>query len=276
MRRYNVILPVILTLCCSAAGSGRLLAQDVPPPPPPPIPTSAPFPPGNIRPTLLDFITGQPVSYRMQVASTPKLLRPPFCNQPLNQPKGLASAIKAQQLDVKNRVKAVRFLGQQDCMDPGTAEEGKPPQPGKTQKVLMATMESDPSEVVRYEAVLALENQLSRGPCAKAKRNSRGRFENCLGCCNEEVLKRLSARAYDMDPHNCPVEPSARVRQAAIHALSICCDPNTSTVPVTDAGVNPNGNPNGGQNGVNLESVPAPVPVDEGQPIPVPVPETKP
>lgn len=230
MPSLRTVLPMFISMCCVACSSGSLFAQGAPPV----AGRSAPFPPGNIRPTLLDFVTGQPVSYRMQVASTPKLMRPPFADQPLDQPKGLAYKIKAEQCDVKNRVKAVRFLGQQDCMDPGTAVAGEPPKPGKTQKVLIATMQSDPSEVVRYEAVKAIENQLSRGPCSKIKRTSRGRYENCLGCCNEEVLTALSARAYDTDPHGCPIEPSERVRQAAADALAVCgIDCNVGPIPDT-------------------------------------------
>lgn len=252
MPSLRAVFPMFIAMCCVACSTGTLFAQGAPAAAA--VGRSAPFPPGNIRPTLLDFVTGQPISYRMQVASTPKLMRPPFADQPLDQPKGLAYKIKAEQVDVKNRVKAVRFLGQQDCMDPGTAVAGEPPKPGKTQKVLIATMQSDPSEVVRYEAVKALENQLSRGPCGKIKRTSRGRYENCLGCCNEEVLTALSARAYDTDPHGCPIEPSERVRQAAADALAVCgIDCNVGPIPDT---MNQD-------NGIKTDEVPIPQQIQE-------------
>lgn len=244
MPKLRMILPMFLSLCCVAGSAGSAFAQTAAPA----IERSAPFPASNIRPTLFDFVTGLPLSYRAQVAATPKLMRPAFADQPIDKPKGLAYKIKAEQVDVKNRVKAVRFLGQQDCLDANSVQAGKPPQPSAAQDVLIKTMQGDPSEVVRYEAVLALENQLSRGPCAKVKRTNRGRYENCLGCCNETVLTALSQRAYDTDPAGCPIEPSERVRQAAINAMTVCgidcnvgpvADPasNAIQVPSVEPGV---------------------------------------
>lgn len=237
MTSLRTVLPLFLSLYCVAGSTGNLFAQAK---------LSPAFPPGNIRPTLLDFITGQPVSYNMQVASTPKLMRPPFTEQPLDKPKGLAYKIKAEQCDVKNRVKAVRFLGQQDCVDPRPAVDpnqpvtAEPQAPGETQKALIGAMETDPSEVVRYEAVKALHNQLTRGPNGKIKRVNMGRYENCLGCCNQTVLNALSDRAYALDKYNCPVEPSARVRKAAIEALTACgIDCNVG--PVADPNFNGEG-----------------------------------
>ena len=208
----------MLVTCCLFGGAADLSAA------PPEL--SPAFPPSQLRPSLGDFITGMPLSYKMQVARTPKLMRPPFAAQPVDTPKGLACKIKAQQCDVKNRVKAVRFLGTQDCLDANSAVavDGKPaqPQPSEAQKILIDTMNSDPSEVVRYEAVKALQVQLSRDPCKREKRNDRGRFDGCLGCCNAIVLEALSKRAYEKDAFDCFVEPSARVRNAAIQAMAIC------------------------------------------------------
>jgi hypothetical protein len=242
------VLPVALSLFCVAGIVGNAHAQSMsvlnPQPAAPGF--SAPFPPSQVRPTLLDFVTGMPLSYRAQVAATPKLLRPAFANQPVTSPKGLASSIKAQQLDVKNRVKAVRFLGEQDCIDgtfqPVSGEEPPPkvaPKPSDAQMVLIKTMQTDPSEVVRYEAVLALENMLKRGPCGKGhnKKANRGKYENCLGCCNEIVMTALSDRAYKSNDLGCPLEPSERVRNAAIHALGVCgidCYPGTAPTAVPD------------------------------------------
>lgn len=172
-----------------------------------------PFAPPPIQPTLLDFVTGLPLAYNAKVMATNPLLRPPFANQPLNSPKGLASSIKANQLDAKNRIKAAKFLGQQDCVK----EEGATP-------ALLALLTKDPVERVRYEAALALKNQLSRGPGTRMSRKEKQRYEACRGCCNEKVLNELSKVAYGVDDFNCPVEPSKRVRKAAIAAMACCGD----------------------------------------------------
>ena len=242
MASPRVVLPLFVAVCCLTGSAGNLFAQ------PEAIDgKSPPFPPGNIRPTLLDFVTGMPISYRMQVASTPKLMRPPFAGQAVDKPKGLAYMIKADQVDVKNRVKAVRYLGKQDCMLPGTVTE--PPKPSDAQVVLIKTMQSDKSEVVRYEAVKALENQLSRGPCGTIKRANFGRYENCLGCCNAKVLTALSDRAYGADAAGCPLEPSERVREACIQALAVCgidCNYGPAPMPIID----------GGENGIETKEIP--------------------
>jgi len=210
-------LAICFATCGVMSWAGSVLAQAQPIPE-----KSAPFPPSQIRPTLLDFVTGMPISYKAQVLATPKLLRPPFAGQSTQTAKGLAAVIKAEELDVKNRVKAVRYLGKQDCLDADSAVAGKPPKPSKATQTLVDVMNTDRSEIVRFEAVQALEEQMVRG-CKDPKAKNRGRFENCLGCCHESVLTAVSERAYGVDDYGCPKEPSERVRTAAIHLLEVCC-----------------------------------------------------
>ena len=64
----------------------------------------------------------------------------------------MAAGIRAVQLDVPNRIKAAAYLGTVDCVTYPQA-----------QTMLIATMQEDPSEEVRYEAVMALRMMLSRG-----------------------------------------------------------------------------------------------------------------
>ena len=79
-------------------------------------PAPAPaFNPAPIKPTLVDFLTGMPVTHSMQVMATPKLLRPGFAGEMDNTAKGLASKIKAKEVDVPKRVKAAKYLGKVDC-----------------------------------------------------------------------------------------------------------------------------------------------------------------
>ena len=118
---------------------------------PPPAP---PFTSPDIKPTFFDWITAHPVALAKKIKLTDPLLKPPFAAAPPGSLKGLAAGIRAAQLDVPNRVKAVQYLGTVDCVAYPDA-----------QKVLIATMEEDPSEEVRYEAVMALRNMLTRGCC---------------------------------------------------------------------------------------------------------------
>ena len=191
-----------------------------------------------------------------------RLLKPPFHNAPEDTPKGLASKIRARELDVKNRVKAVEYLEELDCT---VFPEAK--------LVLVDTMLNDDWEPVRYEAAKGLRNMLSRhscGACAEredqtdlekmlvgdrdkeARRINRDRKHrlhgakrcgcptcqqvcqagyqpyagpapcHCSGCCDEDTLNALSKVAYEMTAEGCPVEPSYRVRAMAAEAIAAC------------------------------------------------------
>ena len=221
-----------------------------------------PFEQPAIQPTLLDFVTGQPVSQRMKVKQTDPLLRPPFRDQPVDSAKGLAAKIRAMELDVCNRVQAIRYLGTLDCIAFPEAQEQ-----------LIEAMLNDKFELVRYEAALALTDMLcvdederekrhaiycDPDPRGKGKRDKckacapkhpcltaclkkipfikkhvqpggkDGRFETgydacrCNTCCNEDVLNALAKVAYDKRDNGCFVEPSARVRAQAKAAIKCC------------------------------------------------------
>jgi hypothetical protein len=57
-------------------------------------------------------------------------------------------------------------------------------------------------------------------------------------CCNKKIVLRLAEMAYERDDSGCPLEPSARVREAAAKALHICC-PSTAPVVIEEAEVTP-------------------------------------
>lgn len=191
-----------------------------------------------------------------------RLLKPPFHNAPEDTPKGLASKIRARELDVKNRVKAVEYLEELDCT---VFPEAK--------LVLVDTMLNDDWEPVRFEAAQGLRNMLARHSCGacserkdqtdlekklvgdrekeakKINRDRKQRLHNasrcgcqtcqsvcqtgfqeysgaapchCSGCCDEDTLNALSKVAYEMTAEGCPVEPSYRVRSMAAKAIAAC------------------------------------------------------
>ena len=229
-----------------------------------PIPPSPEFVPPDIKATKADARTAKPIAVMKKLAKTNPLLRPPFAAAPVDTLKGMASGIKAVELDAPNRVLAVQFLGTVDCATYPQA-----------QGMLIQTMQEDPIEEVRYEAVMALRAMLSHGcgnldteckcescdlrkkaaretekhakkskyehekprvldPYIKMTRNrikaapQERRYDCCRGCCNEKVLNALAKVAYEKDDQCCWGEPSERVRQAAAEGLCLC---TTSPAP---------------------------------------------
>ena len=210
---------------CSVAlmATGLALAADpvpvasppgvAPPFIPPPAGIAPPFVPAPVNNSLLDVVTGLPISYSMQVMATPRLLRPGFAGQPLTSAKGLASQIKAKELDVPKRVKAAKYLGKVDC-------QAFP----DSQQKLLALIEEDEFEEVRLAAAKAFKVQFSRGCDPDPSKKKQRRYDTCRGCCNNvDVLNRLAARAYECDETGCAKEPSPRVREAIAEALNCCC-----------------------------------------------------
>ncbi len=175
---------------------------------------TAPFTNPQLSPSMADFVTGVPVSRSVKSAFTNPLLREGFAGQPTNTPKGLAAAIKADQLDAKCRCKAVAFLGTVDCVDYP-----------ESQKQLVGALQNDKVEKVRYCAALAIQQQLKCGHSGPPSRKDSIRRDCCKGCCNDAIREALAEVAYGVDKDSgCPLEPSPRVRQAAADALNCCCD----------------------------------------------------
>ncbi len=235
------------------------------PPKPTPIPPSPEFAPPPILPTNPDKRTAEPKAFRKKLLKTNPLLRPPFAGEDPESLKGMASGIKAVELDAPNRILAAQFLGTVDCVTYPQAQD-----------ILIKTMQEDPIEDVRYEAVLALRALLSHGctnldtececesctarkkaaeetkkHAAKAKKlhekpkvinpdlldprrfkplkssTQKRRYDCCRGCCNDKAMNALAKVAYEADEFGCCLEPSTRVREAAVAGLSLCqCTPS--------------------------------------------------
>lgn len=165
-----------------------------------------------------------------------RLLKPPFANAEEETPKGLASKIRARELDVPNRIKAVKYLSTLDCRQFPEAKE-----------MLITVMQEDKWEEVRYAAAVGLRDMLDRHSCKDqnggdvwsqckqycsnaankvSRRETRRQQQegdcHCKNCCDEDTLNALAKTAYEMDDNGCPVEPSLRVREMAVEAIQAC------------------------------------------------------
>lgn len=127
--------------------------------------------------------------------------------------KAAAEVKQAEDL-APQKVKAIKYLAQIGC---GCYDKDQ-----KITKALLAAME-DCTEDVRLAAVRAISMAASGERCVNCKQQS---------CCNEMITEQLAKIAYELDDLGCPLEPSERVREAAIEALGICCP---GRVPVSTA-----------------------------------------
>jgi YHS domain-containing protein len=276
---HSLSVPVLMVAIMLSLGLRPAAAQAVAKTPP--------FPQPNIKPTLPDFVTARPVAEQLQIMKSDPLQRPPFADQPLDTPKGLAAKIRAEELDVKNRVKAVAYLGTVDCAAYPEA-----------QAMLIDALHNDKYEAVRYEAAKALRNMMTHGQCGSGSKKMHvhqfcGKCVNCLckclchphvskkrlptgydrcrGCCTQDAMNALAKTAYDCNDYGCPFEPSPRVREMAREALEICC-PNMaatycpSSVPAAPAQPVPT---------IPGEQMP-PMPVEEVPPTPGEIPPSPP
>jgi hypothetical protein len=199
-------------LICIAASVGSLIwfaemaAAQAPPPPP-------------ASPTLWSFLGIPQACYKINAqlfnrrGNHPGLeKKPPL--KGIADPANLKSdvpAIKAaaeikQAEDLKpQKIKAIKYLATIGC---GCYDKDK-----KVTKALLAAMD-DCTEDVRLAAVQAISTAAAGEYCSQCKERS---------CCNEEIVAQLSKIAYDHDDEGCFVEPSERVREAAVEAMGICC-----------------------------------------------------
>jgi hypothetical protein len=118
--------------------------------------------------------------------------------------KAAAEIKKAEDLK-KQKIKAIKYLATIGC--------GCYDKDGKVTNALLAAME-DCTEEVRLEAVKAIAENAEGGCCEIC---------NQRNCCSEEISEQLAKMAYELDDNGCYVEPSERVREAAMEALAICC-----------------------------------------------------
>ncbi|MCH7688875.1 MAG: hypothetical protein IH899_19695 [Planctomycetes bacterium] len=191
--------------------------------------TAPAFQAPQLSPSLGDFVTGMPLSKKLKALFTKKLLKEPFAGAAVDGVKGLASKIKAGQVDAKNRVVAIKFLGTVDCAAYPDA-----------QVMLIDSLKNDPSERVRLEAAKAIKEQFGRGKdeglsAIFTSRREKRRYDHCRGCCGEDALNALSEVAYERDETGCHLEPSERVRKEAREALTVCvscCSEQSAEMPI--------------------------------------------
>lgn len=189
------------------------------------------------------------------------LLKEPFHMSPEGEVKGLSSKIRARELDVPNRKRAIRYLKDLDCT-----------QFPESKEMLLSLLdpEAEKWEEVRFEAAKGLRDMLARHSCnpdagkngkngkdgkvpkdksadcqsgncedslwqqccdstATAKKRLRGERTkpqepacHCTSCCDADTLSKLAKTAYEMKENGCCYEPSLRVREMAVEAIKAC------------------------------------------------------
>ena len=105
-----------------------------------------------VQPTLLDKILGTQIAKKKAECKIDPLLKKPFAADAPGGVKGIAAKIRADELDAKNRVLAAQYLGTLDCQEFTEA-----------QPALIALMQEDRFEEVRYQAVMSLRMMLMKG-----------------------------------------------------------------------------------------------------------------
>lgn len=124
-----------------------------------------------------------------------------------------AAEIKQAEDLAPQKIKAIKYLASIGC---GCYDKDE-----KITKAILAAMD-DCTEDVRLQAMYAVTEAAMSGRCEHCSQRN---------CCNEKITNQLYKIAYELDDLGCPVEPSERVREAAIEALQTCC-PNR--LPVED------------------------------------------
>jgi YHS domain-containing protein len=179
--------------------------------------TAPPFNPPQLTPSLLDFLTGQPIATQCKLSKTPLLLQPPFAGAPIDTPKGLAADIKAKEVDVPNRIAAAQYLGTLDCVAFPEAR-----------KMLIAMAMEDPFEPVRYEAVMAIRIMLARG-MDNPRRSAHAAGCGCEKCKAREKDIKKSVKATEKHAHHaavmalCPKNPCELVHKTVPAIIHVPC-----------------------------------------------------
>jgi YHS domain-containing protein len=167
-----------------------------------------------------------------------KLLKKPYHMDPEEGVKGLASKIRARELDVPNRKKAIRYLKDLDCVQFPEAKE-----------MLLGLLnpEKEKFEEVRFEAAKGLRDMLERHSCNPdaAKNGKDGKDEkhasrgsqggkpvncqptSCTNCNNDSFMQQCMdsvsvARKKLRGERTKPMEPLCHCKS--------CCDADTLNI----------------------------------------------
>lgn len=154
-----------------------------------------------------------------------------------NQAIATAAKIKIDQDLAPQKIKAIKYLATVCCACKGYKKE--------VQEALLASLD-DCTEEVRYAAALAI-CQCTGNLCQTC---------NSPSCCSAEVMNKLNELATKRDENGCFIEPSARVRAAALNALNACRAVHAPTTPAPETPEVPKERPLPGKE----QPTPAPVP----------------
>ncbi|MEZ6062588.1 MAG: hypothetical protein R3C19_19775 [Planctomycetaceae bacterium] len=120
------------------------------------------------------------------------LLNEPFIKEGEDTPKGLASKLRAREVDIPNRIRAIHYLAKRDCTVFPEAKE-----------MLILAMQEDKWEEVRYAAATGLCEMLTRHSCNPCSQNGQngGRGGSCQSCqsCNNGRSQRGSSTCSKCD-----------------------------------------------------------------------------
>jgi hypothetical protein len=149
--------------------------------------------------------------------------KPPL--KSIADPSNLESGVPAMEAAAKikqaedlkmQKIKAIKYLASIGC---GCYDKDK-----TITNAMLASLE-DCTEEVRLAAVEAIITAAEGKACGNC-------HSNC--CCGKELVEKLSEIAYERDDSGCFIEPSERVRQAAIRALAVCC-PSRQPLEIVEA-----------------------------------------
>ncbi len=165
------------------------------------------------------------------------LLKMPYHMDPEEGVKGLASKIRARELDIPNRKKAIRYLQDLDCVQFPEAKE---------MLLSLLNPEEEKWEEVRFEAAKGLRNMLARHSCNPdaAKGNGKGKDKdkgkdsgsgncqsgNCqqastCGSCNQDSAWQQCCQAASNVGKKARGERT-KAQEPPCHCTS-CCDADT-------------------------------------------------
>lgn len=184
-------------------------------------PPAAPEAVGPPPPNLIDFLGFTALHEKLvpvvqhkiaHLATVFPFLKPKPCLKPLDDPANAkspspaisaAAAVVAAEGMAEQKVAGLKALAEIGC-------GGYP----EVEEAFLASL-SDPTEVVRFEAVQAI--RYAAGdlcvPC------------NGSSCCTPDILNQLDKMAFGQKDNGCPFEPSPRVRRATRLALKTCGPP---------------------------------------------------
>ncbi|MFK7821140.1 MAG: hypothetical protein AB8G99_20660 [Planctomycetaceae bacterium] len=179
----------------------------------------------------------QEVSLKKQLRGRQRLLRKVYVNAPDHDVKGLAASIKADEITVKHRIRAIRYLATVDSVAYPEAKQ-----------MLIDRLHNDQWEEVRFEAAKALRlmmagnsggfvrnRRLFRMWLRRWRRHTRrsfrtrvrGRYDFQSNPCDPATLNALVRTAYELDENQYCFEPSRRTRNMAVLAIrasGVVCD----------------------------------------------------